>query len=100
MAESADDYAEGGRGLVLVGFASEEWGVHRSAEGGKVVWARLTQPGVVAPRLPEEVLTPLPYDGLDAQGAALGAKLRQADIALMRRVLDELPRLPELRFAG
>lgn len=102
VAESADDYAESGRGLVLVGSGSEEWGVHRSTEGGKVVWAKLASAGAAVPPLPQESPRQprAPHDDPHVRSAALGVKMRQADIALMRRVLDGCPRLPEPRFVG
>jgi anti-sigma regulatory factor (Ser/Thr protein kinase) len=35
----ADDFAESGRGLQLVGAFTSDWGSYPSAMGGKVVWA-------------------------------------------------------------
>jgi len=36
----ADEYAEGGRGLILVGALSQRWGTYPTPQmGGKVVWA-------------------------------------------------------------
>lgn len=37
---TSDD--EGGRGLLLVTTLSKDWGVYRTADGGKVVWCLIT----------------------------------------------------------
>ena len=44
----ADDLAEGGRGLALVAALASSWGHHRSAGGGRTVWAEATWPVAVA----------------------------------------------------
>jgi hypothetical protein len=36
--------AESGRGLLLVGATSSQWGTSASAAGGKTVWALLATP--------------------------------------------------------
>ncbi|WP_371783645.1 ATP-binding protein [Streptosporangium subroseum] len=41
---------EGGRGLCLVDLLARNWGYHRPASGGKIVWCTLAAP----PALPEE----------------------------------------------
>lgn len=43
--ESIEEYAESGRGLMIVRALSEEWGVrHDHARGRKRVWARMPRP--------------------------------------------------------
>jgi anti-sigma regulatory factor (Ser/Thr protein kinase) len=42
----AGDYDVSGRGLDIVTFVAETWGVRRSPQGGKCIWARLVpRPG-------------------------------------------------------
>ncbi|WP_260334379.1 ATP-binding protein [Streptomyces beigongshangae] len=52
---------QGGRGLLLVGVVSSDWGVRDSAHGsGRVVWAVLPMRPAVTPAVPVPAQTPVP----------------------------------------
>ncbi|MGN6522460.1 MAG: ATP-binding protein, partial [Actinomycetes bacterium] len=52
-----------GRGLALVGSLTREWGVHPTADGGKVVWAEVPESPMTAET---GAVSPLDVDDLDA----------------------------------